>query len=82
MSVRKNIRRESLTEAGLAKEMRRVLPKRNNYCPVNYTEIAKEARDLGLTTVNAQRSHIEEGGKREEDGIHQKVHGNYSEPSK
>lgn len=50
MSVRSILRKEQLTEVSMEKEMRRVLPRRNNYCPVNYSEILGEAVHFGITT--------------------------------
>lgn len=55
MSARSRIREAPLTEVGMAKEMRRVLPRRNNFCEVNYAEILGEAIHYGITTRGALR---------------------------
>lgn len=55
MSTRNKLQRAPLNEVGMAKEMRRVLPRRNNFCEVNYTEILGEAIHFGISTRGALR---------------------------
>lgn len=55
MSARSRLRHAPLTELGMAKEMRRVFPRRNNFCEVNYPEILVEALHFGITTRGTLR---------------------------
>jgi hypothetical protein len=55
MSARQRALRQPLTEASLAKMFRRLLPRRNNYCAVNYPELLEELRYFGVQTRRALR---------------------------
>jgi hypothetical protein len=56
MSVRLKILQTTLTEPGMAKEMARVFPKRNNFGVINYRDLLQEASAFGITTRGAFRS--------------------------
>jgi hypothetical protein len=46
--ARRGLLKRQLTEASLAKSLRLLLPRINNYSPVNYTELLEELRHFGV----------------------------------
>jgi hypothetical protein len=56
MGARQQLLREPLTEAALVKELHRLLPRRNNYCVVNYPELLEELRHFGVKNRQALRA--------------------------
>jgi hypothetical protein len=55
MGTRQQLLRQPLTEAALARELHRLLPRRNNYCAVNYPELLEELRHFGVKNRRALR---------------------------
>src|SRR5689334_271582 len=55
MGVRQRILRQRLTEASLPGALHRLLPRRNNYCSVNYPELLQELTYFGVQTRGALR---------------------------
>lgn len=55
MGARQQLLRQPLTEAALATELHRLLPRRNNYCAVNYPELIEELRHFGIKNRRALR---------------------------
>ena len=49
------LRRSLLDEVGLIAELRRVLPKKNNYGTINASELVAEAKDFGILSRGAFR---------------------------
>jgi hypothetical protein len=55
MGARQQALRQPLTEASLAKAFDRLLPRQNNYCAVNYSELLGELSHFGIQTRGTLR---------------------------
>ena len=57
-SARQRVLRRPLDEAGLAKALRSLLPRRNGYCAVNYSELLAELKLFGVLSFRQLRQLI------------------------
>jgi hypothetical protein len=49
-SARRRVMGQPLTEDGIRAELRRTLPRRNDFGVINYAELVAEARRFGVNT--------------------------------
>ena len=54
-NARQRVLNRTLTEALLASALRRLLPRRNNYGPINYPELIEELKAFGITNLRQLR---------------------------